>query len=52
MAGSVDGKFGIDWSGFLKLSAAVRSPTVARRQALRLGTSARKRVSKNRNIDV
>src|SRR5580700_3446097 len=48
----VDGKLGIDWSGLLKLSALVKSPTVARRQALKLGTSAPKRVSRNRNTEV
>src|SRR5580704_973775 len=52
MAGSVDGNFGIEGSGFLKLNALVKSPTVARRQALRLGTSAPKRVSRNRNTEV
>src|SRR5260370_29225201 len=52
MAESVEGRFGIDWSGFLKLSALVRSPTVARRQALKLSTSAANRVSRNRNTDV
>ena len=34
MAGSVDGRVGIDWSGALKLNALVRSPTVERRHAL------------------
>ena len=48
----VDGKVGIDWSGELKLKALVRSPTVERRQALRLGTPAPKRVSRNRNTEV
>src|SRR5580704_16886432 len=52
MAGSVEGNFGIDGSGFLKLSALVKSPTAARRQALKLGTSAPKRVSRNRNTEV
>src|ERR1700757_708435 len=52
MAGSVEGRFGVDGSVFLKLSALVRSPTVARRHALRLGTSAPKRVSRNRNMEV
>jgi hypothetical protein len=44
----VDGRFGIDPSGFLKLNALVKSPTVARRHALKLGTLAPKRVSRNR----
>src|ERR1022692_242971 len=48
----VDGKLGVDWSGFLKLNALVKSPTVARRQALKLGTSAPNRVSRNRNTEV
>src|ERR1700739_1037301 len=52
MAGVVAGKFGIDVSGALKFSAVVMSPTVARRQALRFGTSAPNRVSRNRNTDV
>src|ERR1700693_1201927 len=51
-AGSVDGKLGIDSSGLLKLSALVKSPTVARRHALRFGTSAPNRVSRNRNTEV
>src|ERR1700721_1018452 len=51
-AGSVEGNFGIDGSGFLKLSALVKSPTAARRQALKLGTSAPKRVSRKRNTEV
>ena len=36
----------------LKLNALVRSPTVVRRQALKLGTSAPKRVSRNRSTEV
>jgi hypothetical protein len=39
-AGIVDGKFGIDVSTFLRFGALVRSPTVARLHALKLGTSA------------
>ena len=48
----VDGKFGMEWSGLLKLNAEVKSPTVARRQALRFGTSAPKRVSRKRKTEV
>src|SRR5437588_7900525 len=35
-----------------KLNAAVRSPVVLRRQALRFGTLTRNRVSRNRSVDV
>src|SRR5579863_141311 len=52
MAAMVDGNEGIDVSGLVKLKALVMSPTVARRQAERLGTSAPKRVSRNRRTDV
>src|SRR5215472_52195 len=52
IAGSVTGKFGTDVSGAPKSKAVVRSPTAARRQALRFGTSAPKRVSKKRSIEV
>src|ERR1700680_4550731 len=51
-AASVDGRLGTDPSGAAKLKALVRSPTVARRHALRLGTSAPNLVSRNRNIEV
>ena len=49
---SGDGKSGKFASGALKLKALVISPTAARRQALRFGTSAPNRVSRNRSIDV
>src|SRR6266851_9872434 len=52
VAESGDGRFGIDRSGTAKLNALVRSPTVARRHALKLGTSAPNRASRNRNIEV
>src|SRR5579863_82478 len=52
IACTVDGRFGIDRSGAAKLNALVRSPTVARRHALKLGTSAPNRVSRNRKIEV
>ena len=52
IAGIVAGKFGIDVSGALKFSALVISPTAERRQALKLGTSAPNRVSKNRSTEV
>src|SRR5437879_6530634 len=52
IAGSVEGRAGIDGSGFLKLNALVRSPTVARRHADKLGTSTPKRVSRNRSTEV
>src|ERR1700682_6748990 len=48
----VDGKLGTESSGTAKLNELVRSPTVARRHALKLGTSAPNRASRNRNIDV
>src|SRR5215472_16272884 len=51
-AGMVEGKFGIDVSTFLKFSALVRSPTVERLHALKLGTSAPKRVSRKRRTEV
>src|SRR5258708_6099586 len=51
-AAAVDGNAGIGVSGLVKLKALVMSPTVARRQAERLGTSAPKRVSRKRRIDV
>src|SRR5215469_3822913 len=46
------GRLGIDVSGVLKFSAVVKSPTVARRHALKFGTSAPNRVSKNRSSEV
>src|SRR5579864_135843 len=52
MAGSGDGRLGIDWFGAAKLNALVISPTAARRHALKFGTSAPKRVSKKRSTDV
>src|SRR5215471_6840951 len=52
IACKVEGKFGTDVSGVAKLKAVVRSPTVDRRQALRLGTSAPKRVSRKRSTEV
>jgi len=48
----VGGSGGIEVSGLVKLKALVRSPTVERRHAERFGTSAPKRVSKKRSIDV
>jgi hypothetical protein len=46
--GTGDGKlFGRDLSVFAKLNALVISPTVARRHALKFGTSAPNRVSRN-----
>ena len=45
-------KDGMEVSGLVKLKALVMSPTVARRQAERLGTSVPKRVSRNRSTDV
>ena len=47
-----EGRFGMDWSGVLKLNALLISPTVARRQALRFGTSAPNSVSRKRRTDV
>jgi hypothetical protein len=44
----VDGKVGTEKSGTAKLKALVRSPTVARRHALKFGTSAPNRASRNR----
>src|SRR5579872_1787997 len=52
IAGAVEGKFGTDEFGAAKLNALVRSPTVARRQALKFGTSAPNRVSRKRRIEV
>ena len=52
MAATGEGRLGIDRFGALKLNALVRSPTVARRHALKLGTSAPNLVSKNRKMDV
>src|SRR5256885_14258515 len=52
MAGSVDGSPGIVRSGAAKFKALVRSPRLARRHALRFGTSTAKRVSRNRRMDV
>jgi len=51
-AGAVAGSDGADVSGFEKLNALVRSPTVDLRHAERFGTSAPKRVSRNRSSDV
>src|SRR5881398_2055492 len=48
----VTGSSGTDASGAAKLNAAVRSPTVERRHALRLGTSAPKRRSQNSSGEV
>jgi hypothetical protein len=52
IGGIVAGKVGIEVFGALKFSALVRSPTADRLHALRFGTSAPKRVSRNRNTDV
>ena len=46
------GRLGTEVLGALKLNALVRSPTAARRHALKLGTSAPNLVSKNLNMDV
>ena len=51
-AADVEGKVGTDASGLLKLKAFVMSPTVARRHADKLGTSAPNRVSMKRSIEV
>src|SRR5579863_1921756 len=51
-AATVEGSAGMDVSGLVKLNALVMSPTVARRQAERLGTSAPKRVSRKRRREV
>ncbi len=48
----VEGNEGMDVSGLVKLKALVMSPTVERRHAERFGTSAPKRVSRKRSIDV
>src|SRR4051812_9813882 len=52
MAGIVDGSCGTERSAAAKWNPEVRSPTVARRHALRLGTSAPNRASRNRRIEV
>jgi len=52
MAATGDGRFGMEVFGDLKLNALVRSPTVARRHALRFGTSAPNLVSRNLSMDV
>ena len=52
IAGTVTGRLGIHVSGVAKSTAVVRSPTVVRRQALRFGTSAPKRVSRKRSTEV
>jgi len=46
------GNTGTEVSGLEKLKAEVMSPTVARRQAERLGTSAPNRVSRKRRTEV
>jgi hypothetical protein len=46
------GSLGTDRSTLAKLKALVRSPTAERRHEDRFGTSAPKRVSRNRNSDV
>src|SRR5437660_11081454 len=46
------GTAGTDWFGAAKLKAAVRSPTAERRHALRFGTSAPKRRSMKRSVEV
>ena len=51
-AAVVEGNVGTDVSGLLKLRAFVMSPTVARRHADKLGTSAPNRVSRKRRIEV
>src|SRR4051812_44048022 len=54
-AGSVtdrSGRLGTDASGPAKVNALVRAPVTERRQVLRCGTSAPKRVSRKRRIDV
>src|ERR1700733_3090745 len=52
IAATGEGRLGIELFGALKLNALVISPTVARRHALRFGTSAPNLVSKNRRMDV
>jgi hypothetical protein len=52
MAATVEGRDGMEVSGLVKLKALVMSPTVARLHALRFGTSAPKRVSRKRSIEV
>src|SRR5579859_3665285 len=47
-----EGRPGTDVSTLLKLKALVKSPTAARRQAERLGTSAPNRVSRKRRTEV
>src|SRR5665213_1027078 len=51
-APATDGSEGFDVSTLEKLKALVMSPTFARRHAERFGTSAPKRVSRKRRIDV
>src|SRR4029077_851478 len=51
-AGMVAGRLGIEVFGALKLSALLKSPTADRLQALRFGTSAPNRVSRNRSTEV
>jgi hypothetical protein len=46
-----EGRGGTELSGDVKLNAVVRSPTVARRHALKFGTSAPNLVSRNFKID-
>src|SRR5438034_6177478 len=48
----VSGSDGTELSGPAKLKAEVRSPTVARRHALRFGTSAPKRRSQKSSVEV
>lgn len=43
---------GTESLGAAKLNALVRSPVIERRQAVRLGTSAPKRVSRKRSSEV
>src|SRR5207302_10487041 len=49
---TLGGRDGTERSGAARLRAPVRSPTAPRRQALRLGTSTPKRVSRKRSVDV
>lgn len=52
IGGKVEGREGMEVSDVFKLRAVVRSPTALRRQEVRLGTSAPKRVSSKRRMDV
>src|SRR2546427_174950 len=52
IAATGEGSDGIEVFGLVKLNALVMSPTVARRQADKFGTSAPKRVSRKRRTEV